>query len=171
MITFVYAQDQEGGIGYNNQLPWHLPNDLAFFKKITLGQIVLMGRKTFDSMNQKPLPKRHNLILTRDFNYSSIDDNVQIVHKVEEVLALAEVERIMVIGGAEIFSLFLPYVSEIIRTEIFQSFDCDTFMPEIDFSKWELVKTESGKFDEKNTMLHEFQWWKKREELSCVNGI
>ena len=83
MLTLVYAQDQAGGIGYQNQLPWHLPNDLKFFKQVTLGHAILMGRKTFESMGCRLLPGRTSYVLTRQEDYKSEIEGLHRVHNLE----------------------------------------------------------------------------------------
>lgn len=163
MIVFVYAQELDGGIGYQNQLPWRLPNDLAFFKKTTMGYPIVMGRKTFDSMNQKPLPGRKNIILTRNQSYQIENKEVKIVNDINAVLSIAEHETVMVIGGAEIFKVLFPYADQIIRTQIMAHITSDTFMPDIDLNIWELTNVEEGTIDEKNTLKHQFEWWKRKE--------
>lgn len=164
MISFVYAQERDGGIGYQNGLPWHLPNDLKFFKAMTMGHTMLMGRKTFESMNKRLLPGRETVVLTTQVGYGEDIKGLKVVHSVEEVLAMAQSKTIKVIGGAEIFKLLLPYADEIIRTVIDDSFPADVYMPAIDQKEWTLVKTEQGKTDENNIRAHQYEWWQRQSK-------
>ncbi|UUX34405.1 dihydrofolate reductase [Fundicoccus culcitae] len=161
MITFVYAQDSNGTIGYQNQLPWSLPSDLAFFKQTTMGHTMLMGRKTFDSMNQRLLPGRQTVVMTNQANYGKDIDGLLVVHTEAEVLDLAQDQEIMVIGGAKIFEVFLPYADRIIRTMIEGEFPSDVTVPEIDTNEWHLDKVEEGVVDEKNLYPHRYEWWSR----------
>ena len=116
MITLIVTVSDNGVIGRDNALPWHLPDDLKRFKQLTLGKPVVMGRKTFDSIG-KPLPGRHNIVVTRDANYRR--DGVTVVHGVDEALAAAaSAPEIMVIGGADLFRLFLPRAGRVQLTRV-----------------------------------------------------
>lgn len=159
MITFVYAQEARGGIGYQNQLPWHLPNDLKFFKETTMGHTMLMGRKTFESMGKRLLPGRQTVVMTRDLNYGKEIEGLTVINSLEEGLDLAKNQELMVIGGADVFKIFLPYADQIIRTFIEQEFPSDVFMPPINEAEWQLNKVVAGTLDEKNTIPHQYEWW------------
>ncbi|MBR7928343.1 dihydrofolate reductase [Aerococcaceae bacterium zg-ZUI334] len=163
MITFIYAQDEQGGIGYQNQLPWHLPNDLKFFKAQTMGKTIVMGRKTFESMGCRLLPGRNTVVVTRDTSYKQEIVGLTVLSTVDEVLRMSEQEPLMVIGGAQLFNTLLPYADCVIRTQIKAVFDSDVFMPELDATKWHCEKIEQGIMDEKNQIPHQFEWWKKCE--------
>lgn len=162
MITLIYAQDRQGGIGKNNQMPWHLPNDLKFFKETTMGHSILMGRKTFESLNKRLLPGRQSIVLTTRLDYAKDIEGLIVMHSLEEALDYAKNEPLMVIGGAQVYQAFLPYADEIICTQIDETFDADTFMPPIDETKWQLVRIKPGKVDPKNSYSHQFEWWKRR---------
>lgn len=132
-LTVVVALDKQNGIGVNNQLPWHLPEDLAHFKRVTSGHPILMGRKTFESIG-RPLPNRRNIVITR--NPSWHHDGVEVAGSMEQAVALCGSEVAYVIGGAEIFAAALPWVQHLIVTEIDATFSCDTFLPPIDPAQW-----------------------------------
>ncbi|WP_306293553.1 dihydrofolate reductase [Paenibacillus sp. 32352] len=157
MISFIVAMDEQRGIGVDNRLPWHLPADLAFFKRVTSGHTILMGRKTFESIG-RPLPKRRNVILTRDRAFTA--EGCEVVHSVEEALerygAASESGELFVIGGAEVFRLFMPYADKMYITEIAHRFEADTFLDELDLSGWTIVSREKGPRDEKNPYDYEF---------------
>ena len=132
-LTLVVAIDAQCGIGIDNKLPWHLPEDLAHFKRVTLGQPIIMGRKTFDSIG-RPLPGRRNIVVTRNANWRH--DGVDAVTTLEDALALVGAAAASVIGGAQIFEAAMPLAGRMIVTEIGHSFDCDTFFPPIDRAVW-----------------------------------
>ncbi|MBD3948209.1 dihydrofolate reductase [Tuanshanicoccus lijuaniae] len=161
MITFIYAQDNNRGIGYKNQLPWHLPNDLKFFKTQTMGKTIVMGRKTFEAMGCRLLPGRKSVVVTRDASYKQDLDDLTVLTSVDEIVSLSEHETLMIIGGAQLFNALWPYVDCVIRTQIDAVFDCDVFMPELDDTLWECKKIEPGVLDEKNQIPHQFEWWNK----------
>ncbi|WP_407090188.1 dihydrofolate reductase [Ruoffia sp. FAM 26254] len=164
MITFVFAQDLNGGIGYKNDLPWNLPNDLKFFKDTTMGHTMLMGRRTFESMNRRLLPGRKTVVLTTDTTYGQDVPELTVVHTIEDVLALSEDRNLMVIGGAKVFLDLIDYADRVVRTVIEDKFLNDVVMPEIDEENWELTKVVRGETDEKNIHKHRYEWWQRKEE-------
>lgn len=162
MISLIVAMDENRVIGFENKMPWHLPADLAYFKKTTIGHPIVMGRKTFQSIG-RPLPNRTNLILTRDQSFRS--EGCQVVHNIEEVIQIAKKEALFVIGGAEIYKQFLPYAKKIYITQIIESFHGDTFFPELT-DEWQLIATERNEKDQKNDYRYEFQVYQKKSKTS-----
>lgn len=136
-------------IGKDNDMPWHLPADLAYFKKTTLGKPVVMGRKTFESIG-RPLPGRQNIVISRDQNYQAA--GVDVVSSVEQALKLAgDVEEIMVIGGGAIYAHCLPFADRLYVTQIKAAIDGDTQFPTYEQGNdWQLVSSELYQADEKN---------------------
>jgi len=132
-LTLVVAIDAQRGIGVDNKLPWHLPEDLAHFKRVTLGQPIIMGRKTFDSIG-RALPGRRNIVVTRNPDWRH--DGVEAVTSLEDALALVGGAPASVIGGAQIYDASMPLAGRMIVTEIDHAFDCDTFFPAIDRAIW-----------------------------------
>ena len=132
-ITIIVATDNHSGIGIRNTLPWHLPEDLAHFKRTTSGHPIIMGRKTFDSIG-RPLPNRRNIVVTRNKDWQH--DNVDTVGSLEEAIALVGNLPAFIIGGAQIYKEALPLVNRIIITRIDYSFDCDAHFPAIDPAIW-----------------------------------
>jgi dihydrofolate reductase len=124
-ITIVVARAQNGVIGRDGKLPWHLPADLKRFKALTMGSAMLMGRKTFDSL-PGVLPGRRHIVLTRDPDW--LASGAEVAHDVEEALRLASGERLSVIGGAEIFAMLLPSADVIELTEVLAEVQGDTLM-------------------------------------------
>ena len=126
-ITVVVARAANGVIGRNGTLPWRIPADLRRFKALTMGSVMLMGRRTFDSL-PGVLPGRRHVVLTRDRGWSA--DGAEAAHTVEEALELAGGQPVSVIGGAEIFDLLLPLADRIELTEVLGDVDGDTVMPD-----------------------------------------
>jgi dihydrofolate reductase len=155
----MWAMDKNRVIGKDNQLPWHLPEDLKFFKRTTMGHPIAMGRKTFESIG-KPLPGRENVIITRNQNYEQ--EGCKILHSIEELLHYSQTQNeLFIIGGAEIFREALPYADRLYLTQINHSFDGDTFFPSFDRNEWKLVSKEKGIKNEQNPYDYEFQIYEK----------
>lgn len=138
-LTLIVAVAQDNAIGNRNKLLCHLPEDLAYFKKTTMGGTLLMGRKTFDSIG-RPLPGRKTVVLTTQAGLM-LPEGVDVVHSVEEVLELStRTEKLFVAGGAQIYKLLFPYCTECLITRIDAIFDADTYFPcELLPQLWQLV--------------------------------
>jgi dihydrofolate reductase len=126
-ITLVVARAQNGVIGRDGKLPWHLPADLKRFKALTMGSAMVMGRRTFDSLPGL-LPGRRHIVLTRDPDWTAT--GAEVAHNVDEALRLAAGDPISVIGGAEVFALFLPIADRLELTEVLANIEGDTAMPD-----------------------------------------
>ena len=126
-ITVVVARAMNGVIGRDGSLPWHLPADLKRFKALTMGSAMVMGRRTFDSLPGL-LPGRRHIVLTRDRSWSA--PGAEVAHSVEQALEVAGAEPVSVIGGADIFALFLPLSDRVELTEVLGEVEGDTFMPD-----------------------------------------
>lgn len=162
MISVIVAMSKNRVIGKDNKMPWHLPADLAYFKRTTMGHTVLMGRKTFESMG-RPLPGRKNVILTRQKDYHP--EGCTVFHSIDEALSAFTGENLFVIGGAEIIKEFLPVVDRLYLTLIDEEFEGDTFLPELNLEEWvERSKTE-GKTDEKNLYAHTFYVYDRKRNI------
>ncbi|MFC4737085.1 type 3 dihydrofolate reductase [Bacillus daqingensis] len=155
MISMIAAMDRDRVIGKDGGMPWKLPGDLAFFKQTTLHKTVVMGRKTFESIG-RPLPKRRNLVLTRNASFSH--EGIETISDMNDILALAaEDEEIVIMGGAELYEMFLPYAARMYLTRIDASFEGDTFFPPFDEKEWAVTAEMNGQMDEKNQHPHTFQ--------------
>ena len=132
-LTIIVATDQHLGIGIKNQLPWHLPEDLAHFKKTTSGHTIIMGRKTFESIG-RPLPNRRNVVISRNSEWRH--ENVETYTSIDEAINNCEEAEAFVIGGAEIYQQALNRAHKSIVTEIQGEFECDAFFPTIDTKIW-----------------------------------
>lgn len=129
-LTAVVAMGPRRVIGLEGGLPWHLPEDLAFFKKTTSGHPIVMGRKTLESIG-RPLPKRRNIVMTRDASWSA--EGVETIGSPEELKDLPDLEgRVFVIGGAEIYQAFMPLLDDWLVSHVFESYEGDTFLPEFE---------------------------------------
>lgn len=155
MISFMFAMDENRIIGKDNTLPWYLPADLQYFKKVTMGHPILMGRKTYESIG-KPLPGRENIILTRNADYQQ--EGITVISDMKEAVAYADAldEEVFVIGGAEIFQQLISDCKRLYITQIHHSFEGDTYFPELNMSKWQTVSKTTGIVDAKNKYPHEF---------------
>ncbi|SFI01254.1 MULTISPECIES: dihydrofolate reductase [unclassified Bacillus (in: firmicutes)] len=162
MISLLVAMDKNRLIGKDNQLPWHLPADLAYFKKVTMGHPIIMGRKTFESIG-RPLPGRTNIILTRNQNYEM--EGCKVIHSIDDVKKMDEQmnEELFVIGGAEIFKEVLPFANRLYITQIEEVFEGDTFFPEINYNEWEEVSATQGVTDEKNPYTYAYHVYDRRK--------
>ncbi|MEY4316718.1 MAG: hypothetical protein RI902_526 [Pseudomonadota bacterium] len=141
-LNLIFARARNGVIGHNNTLPWHLPEDLAHFKATTLGQPVIMGRKTWDSLPVKfrPLPGRMNIVVTRQTDWQS--DGAHVVHTIDEALQACPTEaQPWVIGGAELYRLAMPLAMRVVVTEIDADYEGDAFAPALDASWQEASRT------------------------------
>ncbi|WP_042355355.1 dihydrofolate reductase [Bacillus rubiinfantis] len=156
MISFIVAMDENQVIGLNNQLPWHLPEDLKFFKRKTMGHPIAMGRKTFESIG-RPLPGRENLIITRQSGYQA--DGCKVFYSVADFITYCQQQKqeIFVIGGAEIFKETFPFADRLYITLIHAEFEGDTYFPQFACDEWKLISSEKGIQDERNPYHYEFR--------------
>ncbi|MDB5208582.1 MAG: dihydrofolate reductase [Flavisolibacter sp.] len=162
ILSLLVAASENNVIGKDNQLPWHLPNDLKYFKNLTWGMPILMGRKTFESIG-KALPGRKSIVITRNSDWQH--DGVDVVHSIEEAVAEAEsfgVKEIFVVGGADIFKTALPDANRIYLTRIHQDFDGDVYFPELNKTEWVLMSSRFCEADEKNKYDHTYQVWERK---------
>ena len=154
MLSMIFACDEEGAIGKDGDLPWRQSSDLQFFKRTTLNKTVVMGRKTWESLG-RPLPKRRNIVMTR----SGLIEDVETM-SFEQVMALAENEEVVVIGGGEIYALFLPHAKEVHRTIIHTVVnDADTFAPDIESEGFHMIGERRVAAGERDEFPMTFQHW------------
>lgn len=157
MLSIIAAVARNGVIGKNNDLIWHLPEDLKRFKKLTQGHKIIMGRKTFESL-PGVLPNRHHIILTRDNDFSIDDSNVEVVYSLQQVIETYKStnEEVFVIGGGEIYTQFLPHTNKLYLTKVKKDFEGDTYFPQIKLDEWHVVDKQYGIEDEQNELPYEF---------------
>ncbi len=162
IISIIVATSTNNAIGKNNQLLWHLPNDLKFFKNSTWAMPVIMGRKTFESMNSKPLNGRLNIIITKQTNYTP--NGVIVVHSLQAALEAAEnkdYKECFIIGGGEIYAAALPIANKIYLTKVEAEVDADTFFPEWNNADFTLTHHDYHFADAKHLYNYCFQIWEK----------
>lgn len=154
IVSAVAAIGENNAIGKDNELLWHLPADLKHFKAVTKGHTIIMGRKTFDSIG-KPLPHRRNIVITRQAGLHI--EGAEVVHTVEEALALCDrEEEVFIVGGAEIYKLAMPFTDRIYLTTVHQSYDADAYFPELDRERWKELNAQRHEADEKHLVAFTF---------------
>jgi len=161
MIHLLVAKSDNNVIGQDNQLIWHLPNDLKHFKEITTGHPIIMGRKTFESIG-RILPNRTNIIITRNRNYSI--ENAKVAHSLNEALELAKEidENIFIIGGGKIYEQAIDFADILEVTEVHENFEGDTYFPEIDLNVWKEISRIKHYKDEKNEFDYSFVRYERK---------
>lgn len=163
LISLIVAAGTNNAIGKDNQLLWHLPKDLQFFKKTTWAMPVIMGRKTFESLSGKPLQGRLNIIITRQKNWQP--EGVTVVHSLRDALFVAEsadYKEVFVAGGGEIYREALPQADKVYLTRVQTAPDADTFFPELEPGDWQLRSDETFPMNEKHAYPYSFQLWTRR---------
>lgn len=159
ILSMIVAHADNRVIGKDNDMPWHLPADLAYFKRTTLGKPIIMGRKTYESIG-RPLPGRKNIVISRDEEYRA--EGVEVVGSVEAALALvSDVEEAMVIGGGAIYKHCLPAAQRLYITHIDANIAGDTYFPEYDLNDWQLAVSEIKAADEKNNYQLRFNVYER----------
>lgn len=159
-LSIIVAAASNGVIGRDNALPWHLPEDLRYFKRVTLGKPIVMGRKTYESIG-RPLPGRTNIVVTRQPGYRA--DGLRVTASLEEALALAAdiaeidgAEELMVIGGAELYQAALPLAGRLYLTEVHAAVEGDALLPPIDWTAWREVSREFHRAEGANPFDYSF---------------
>lgn len=161
MLSHIVATSENNIIGSNNELPWKLSSDSKYFKNKTWGMPVIMGRNSFDAM-KKALPGRINIVVTRKTDWHP--ESVVVVNKIDEAILKAkesDTKEIFIIGGGEIFKQTIGIVDRIYLTRVHTTVEGDTSYPEIDASKWKLVKSDSFPADKKNNYPYTFEVWER----------
>ena len=153
-LSLIVAMDENRLIGSNNNLPWQLPADLAFFKRTTMGKPIIMGRKTFVSIG-RPLPGRRNIVITRDTGFNA--EGCEIANGIQTALALcSDVEEVMLIGGASLYRQTIDQATQLYITRIHHSFEGDTWFPEFDVNVWKQASREDHEADHGNPYAYSF---------------
>lgn len=159
-LSLIVAMAQNRVIGINNNLPWHLSEDLKYFKRVTMGKAIIMGRKTYESIG-KPLPGRTNIVVTRNEDY--IADGIKVVHSLDEAIKLSEnialiddSEEAMVIGGAELYQQALVKADRIYLTEVHAEVQGDAYFPEFNRDEWQEIGREDFQAVESNIYDYSF---------------
>ncbi len=164
-IVLIAAFAQNRVVGIENRLPWHLPEDLKYFKRTTSGKAIIMGRKTYDSIG-RPLPNRTNIVITRNPDFTA--PGIKVVDSLEAAIAMAKevnlingVEEVMIIGGASIYESALPIADRLYLTHVHAKVEGDAYFPEVNFQKWTEVNREDYKASDKNPYDYSFVVYEK----------
>ncbi|WP_125767919.1 dihydrofolate reductase [Companilactobacillus furfuricola] len=161
MIGFVWAEDSNQNIGINGHLPWNLPNDMKRFKDLTTNNVIVMGRKTYESFPNGPLPNRLNIVISRDKNYPVQQPAILINDKKQLFDHVDPDDKIMVIGGSTIFKLFKDDVDTLYVTKIHHDFSGDTKMTPLNYDDFKLIEKKEGIVDEKNIYPYTFETYQR----------
>ena len=165
-IVLIAAFAQNRVVGINNTLPWHLPEDLKYFKRTTSGKAIIMGRKTYDSIG-RPLPNRTNIVISRNSDFQA--EGVRVVASLEAAIELAkevnfinDVQEVMIIGGASIYEAALPIADRLYLTHVHAEIEGDAYFPEVNFKQWLEVSREDYQASDKNPYDYSFVVYDKK---------
>lgn len=160
-LSLIVAMAQNGAIGKDNDLLWHISDDLKHFKALTTGHPVIMGRRTFESLPFKPLSKRRNIVLTHDVSFSH--EGVESVHTLDDLFRSIDGEdEAFVIGGGTVYKLLLPYVSRLYITWVYQDFEADTYFPSISLSEYQQISATPRQTDPTSGLMYSFVNYQRR---------
>lgn len=156
MLSIVVAKAKNNIIGKEDKIVWHLPADLQHFKELTTGHVIIMGRKTFETLG-RVLPNRKHIVFSQNPDFKVKDENVQVVHSMLEIQEYIEnEEENFVIGGAMIYNLLMPHVTKMYVTEIEEEFEGDCFFPRINPAIWKEIAREKGTKNEENNLDYSY---------------
>lgn len=167
LISLIVAASENNVIGKDNQLLWRLPNDTKFFKNTTWAMPVIMGRKTFESMNGEPLPGRFNFVITHKKDWKPANDKAQVAATLQQAIELAkqtDCKEAFIIGGGQIYSEAISIADKIYMTRVHTVLNGDAFFPAIDKNKWTLESEIDFPIDEKHQYSYSFQVWIKNNQ-------
>ncbi len=162
VVSIIVAIAQNYAIGKDNQLLWHLSEDLKRFKRITSGHPVIMGKKTYESLPKRPLPKRTNIVITDD-RKDNFEGCTTVFSLDEAIEACRGEEECFIIGGGSIYRQFLPRADKLYITKVHEDFEADTFFPEITKEEWQLMEESPLQTDENNSLKYSFLTYKRNE--------
>jgi len=161
ILKAIVAYAENRVIGRDNDLIWHLPDDLKHFKRHTAGKTIIMGRKTWESLGGRPLPNRRHIVITRSKEFTA--KGADVVHSLETAVELAKTEEeVFVVGGAQIYTLSLPIIDVLEITEVHAKFDGDAYFPVFNEADFELTSQEHHPTDEKHQYSFTFKTWKRK---------
>lgn len=162
-ISIIAAVADNYAIGYKKQIPWYMPADLKHFKEITTGHTLIMGKRTFESLPNGPLPNRKNIVMTTMLTEGVVDGYFE-ADSIDDALELSSnAEKVFVIGGSAIYKQFMDLVETLYITRVHGEFIADTYFPEIDFSNWVEVSREDHVADEKNPYPYSFLVYQRKK--------
>ena len=156
ILKAIVAYAENKVIGKNNDLIWHLPNDLKHFKKHTAGKTIIMGRKTWDSLGGRPLPNRRHIVITRSKDFHA--QGAEVTHSLEDAIQLAHHENeVYIVGGAQIYSLSMPLIDVLEITEVHAAFDGDAYFPAFNAADFDLISKQLHPKDESHQFSFTFK--------------
>lgn len=155
MMNLIVAKADNDAIGLNNRMPWHIGEDLKYFKRITLGKTVLMGRKTWESLPFKPLKNRRNIVISSQKDY--VAEGAEVFGSVEAAIEALKGEEVFCMGGATMYRELLPMADRLFITRIFHSYEADTFFPKVDSALWRVARLSPMLYDEKEDVRYRFE--------------
>ena len=167
-LSLIVAVAENNVIGRDGDLPWHLSADLRRFKRLTMGHVMLMGRKTWESIG-RPLPGRTSIVISRDADYQTGFDEAPVAVNLDDALVrarqvAADTAEVFVIGGARIYELILPRVDRLLLTRVHTEVQGDVFFPSVNWEAWRLVQEELHQADEQNDFSHTYQIYERKVE-------
>lgn len=164
IVSLIAAIDENRAIGFDNKLPWHLPDDLKFFKASTQGGVVVMGRKTFESLGCRPLPNRRNIVLTRQMQWTH--EGIEVAHDWHQLyneLMLQGLAKVWIIGGGEIYATCLTQATELVLTQVeTQLAQADAWFPQWNDDEWQLMRSAAHQADERHAFVFHWQRWERK---------
>jgi dihydrofolate reductase len=164
MISIIVAVSEDWGIGKNNELLWHISEDLKRFKRLTSGNTVIMGKKTWESLPRKPLPGRKNIVLT-DNPKEAIENSVT-AYSIDDALSKCrQDEEIFIIGGGSVYRQFMPLADRLFITHVHKKASADVYFPEIDSEIWEIAEEKEFRSNETNSIPYTYRIYKKRNKI------
>ncbi len=164
-LSLIVAVSENGVIGRKGDLPWHLSADLKRFKRITMGHVMLMGRKTWESIG-RPLPGRTSIVISRQADYATGFEEVGVAENLDQALTQArsspaDSSEVFVIGGAQLYELTFPRADQLLLTRVHATVDGDVKFPKVDWNHWQLVEETAHEVDEKNEYAHTYQFYQR----------
>ena len=168
-LSIIVAIAQNGAIGKDNDLLWHLSSDLKRFKKLTTGHPVVMGRRTWDSLPKKPLPGRQNIVMTNNPDF--VAEGAEVVHSINDLFKLLKDcdDEVFVMGGAAIYQALLPFTNRLYITRVYRDYKADVYFPTIDMSEFTLVKLGEPMQDEESGLDYAYEEYDRKIMRKCVN--
>lgn len=164
-LSIIVAIAQNGAIGKDNDLLWHLSGDLKRFKQLTTGHPVVMGRKTWDSLPKRPLPKRQNIVMTNNPDFAA--DGATVVHSVNDLFNVLKDcdDEVFVMGGAAIYKALLPFCRRLYITRVYRDYEADVYFPTIDMSEFNLVNLGEPMLDEESGLDYAYEEYERKFKL------
>jgi len=162
MISIIVAVSEDWGIGKDNELLWHISEDLKRFKRLTFGNTVIMGKRTWESLPRRPLPGRRNIVLTDDKTENI--ENAVTAYSIEDSLSKCEKnEEIFIMGGGSIYRQFMPFADRLYITHVHKKAPADIYFPEIDLKMWKITEKEVFKTDDEESIPYTYTIYEKKE--------